>query len=43
MRDLTVDDATMQERFTAPRAALNLGGADAEGFDERTNREKQPA
>jgi catechol 2,3-dioxygenase-like lactoylglutathione lyase family enzyme len=42
VRDLTADDATMQERFTAPRAALNLGSADAEGFNERTSREKRP-
>lgn len=43
MRDLTADDATMRERFAAPRAALNLGGADAEGFNERTSREKPRA
>ena len=43
VRDLTADDAAMQERFTAPRAALNLGGADAEGFNERNSREKPPA
>jgi catechol 2,3-dioxygenase-like lactoylglutathione lyase family enzyme len=40
-RDLTADDAMMQERFTTQRATLNLG-ADAE-FSERSSREKQPA
>src|SRR5260370_4955065 len=29
LRDLTEDDATMQERFTIPRAALELGNATA--------------
>lgn len=43
VRDLTTDDATMQERFTAPRAALDLGSADAEGFDEGVSREQQLA
>jgi len=27
MRDFTEDDATMQERFTIPRAALEMGNA----------------
>ena len=29
VRNLTEDDATMQERFTVPRAALELGNATA--------------
>jgi catechol 2,3-dioxygenase-like lactoylglutathione lyase family enzyme len=41
VRDLTLDDATMQVRFTAPRAALDLGRANA--FDEKASREKQLA
>lgn len=41
VRDLTPDDAAMQVRFTAPRAALNLGRTN--DFDERASREKQLA
>jgi catechol 2,3-dioxygenase-like lactoylglutathione lyase family enzyme len=41
VRDLTLDDATMGERFTAPRAALDLGRA--KDFDESASREKQLA
>lgn len=39
VRNLTADDARMQERFTAPRALLDVGGA--KGYDERRSRDKQ--
>jgi hypothetical protein len=35
MRDLTEDDATMQERFTIPRAALELGAATGKSRNKR--------
>jgi catechol 2,3-dioxygenase-like lactoylglutathione lyase family enzyme len=40
-RDLTADDAMMQERFTTTREALNLD-ADVK-FNKHAGREKQPA
>jgi hypothetical protein len=42
MRDFTEDDATMQERFTIPRAALEMGNAiSAKAFEAQSVRDKR--
>jgi catechol 2,3-dioxygenase-like lactoylglutathione lyase family enzyme len=42
MRDFTEDDATMQERFTIPRAALEMGNAiSAKVFEAQSVRDKR--